>query len=174
MTSRRGTDRLIEPHLEPGETPEVVLRGVIPGFTLWSIGAFAVVLGAGLVIPAAFDLNLGLSLIVLVIIVFGGLGGFLALVGKPLARRYDPPLGGPYVTLLLSDRRLVLLASGEGKELTMVAESVPRGEVRVVSWKEGNFLGVPHRLELETPNGSRKFEFPSREKLGDLVEALPD
>lgn len=165
------TDRLIEPHLSDGETIEATLRGLISGYTRWStIGSIGAVLVAFIAV-SALQLNLLVSLVILVGAIVAAFMATLYLVGRPLAARHDPTLGSPYVALALTNRRLMLVEQGTGKAVSSLVEDDLRSQISGVEYAKGGFLS-PQRLAYRTKAGDRSFEFPRMERVGTFADAL--
>ena len=165
------TDRLIEPHLRDGETIQASLRGLIAGYTRWStIGSMVAVILA-FVLVSALSLHWAASLAVLIVAIVGAFAGTLAIVGKPLARRHEPPLSSPYVSLAVTNRRVLLIEQGTGKILSALAEESLRSQISHVEYERGGML-APQRLRYRTQSGDRSFEFPRMERVEAFTEAL--
>lgn len=169
----RGTDKFIEPHLREGEETEMSLRGVISGFSRWSAVGGAVAVSAALVVPQALGLGLlpGLGIVVIAITLAFLL--ILNAVGKPMAARHDPVLATPYVTIALTNRRLLLIERGLGRELSKLVEEAPRSHVSLLSYTKGGII-KPQRLSYRTGSNERSFEFPRMERASLFAETLED
>ena len=165
------TDKLIAPHIREGETVEASLRGLIAGYTRWStIGSVVAVLIA-FTLVSVLRLNFIVALMVLLVAIVAAFMGTLSVVGKPLARRHDPSLNSPYVSLAVTNRRVLLIEQGTGKEISTLAEETLRSQISHVEYERGGMLS-PQRLRYRTHGDERAFEFPRMERVALFVEAL--
>ncbi len=97
--------------------------------------------------------------------------GTLTLVGKPLAKKHDPPLTSPYVSLAVTNRRVMVIEQGTGRELSRLVEDALRSQITHVEYVRGGML-APQRLRFRTPTGERSFEFPRMERVAGFAEVL--
>lgn len=164
-------DKLITPHLRDGETVDISLRGLIAGYTRWStIGSIVAVMAAFIFVTLG-RLSFFPALFVLLLAVVFAFLGTLSLVGKPLARRHDPPLNSPYVSLAVTNRRVLLIEQGTGREISTLAEETLRSQISHVEYERGGLL-TPQRLRYRAGGEERSFEFPRVERVAMFVEAL--
>ncbi len=164
-------DRYIDPHLKKGERAEASVRGVIAGFTRWSSVGGGATIALALLVPQALGLNIVFGIITVIAIITLGFFVMLTFVGGPMARRHDPPLSSPYVTLALTNRRLLLIERGTGKEASSLVEECSRGSVSGVSFTKGGLVR-PHRLVYETSSAERLLEFPRMERVEQFASLL--
>ncbi len=116
-------------------------------------------------------MNIVFGIITVIAIITVGFFVMLTFVGKPMARRHDPPLASPYVTLALTNRRLLLIERGTGKEVSTLVEEWSRGQVSGVSFTKGGLIR-PHRLAYEAPSAARVLEFPRMERVERFASIL--
>jgi len=165
------TEMLVEPHLRKGEHIEATVRGAISGFSRRSAVAGGVAVLAAVIVPDLLRLNfLGGVLFIAAVITLGFMA-LLSLVGKPMARRHRPALSTPFITLAVTDKRLLLVERGAGPDASRLVEEVPRLQVQEVAYAKGGWLH-PHRLGYATPDGQRRFEFPRMERVAAFAEVL--
>lgn len=172
--SRRASGDELSHLLGPGETVTVTLNGVVKGFTRWSSlgGIFGIV--AALTVPRLLDLTFVWGALVIVVVL--GLA-FLAIyygAGRPLASRSEPPLNGPYLTLVLTNRRVLLLDRELGLDEPLLVEEVPLRQISTVRYGKAGPL-VPQRLGYVVDGeGRRGFEFPRNEPVKKFIDVLSD
>ena len=165
------TDKLIEPHLQPGEKLDAALRGLVAGYTRWStIGSIIAVL-VTYTLVMLFRLNLLASLVALLAAIVFAFVAMLYLVGRPMASRNEPALNSPYVALALTNKRMMLIEQGTGKEISFLVEESLRSQITHLDYARGSVL-VPQRLSYRTSAGERRFEFPRMERVAQFAEAL--
>ncbi len=171
MTRRkRRTSELVTDHLEPGESIVVQLNGVVAGFTRWSgLGGIIGVVVA-LSVPRLLDLPFAVGMIAIVVVLGVVFALVYSLVGRPLAQRNDPPLTSPYLVLVLTDRRVLLLDRALGADLPELIESTSTREVSTIRYGKAGLL-VPQRLGFVIRgNERREFEFPRSESVKVFVD----
>ncbi len=156
--------------LEPGESSMVVLEGVVAGFTRWS-GLGGIV---GIIVALSVPRFLNLSFIPGALAIIAVVTGVFVLVyfgaGRPLARRNDPPLQSPYLTLQLTNRRVLLLDRPLGSDLPTLVESTPSNDISTVRYGAAGAL-VPQRLGYVIRGTERReFEFPRAEAVQKFVD----
>lgn len=164
---RRG----VEDHLRPNEERVVELDGVVPGYTRWSTIGGIVGIVVALTLPRILDIGFLLGLVVIVAVFLVTFGAVYYGVGRPLGQRATPPLSGPYVSLILTDSRLLLLDRALNADEPILVEDVPRGEVSAVSYSGAGLL-KPQRLGYAVGTDHREFEFPRSEPVKKLVSAF--
>jgi hypothetical protein len=172
--SRRSPGGELEHLLQPDETVVVSLNGVVKGFT--RLSGLAGILGivAALTVPRVLDLPFVLGVLTIVVV----LGLVFLLIyygaGRPLARRSEPPLSGPYLSLVLTDRRVLLLDRDLGSDQPELAESVDLRQVSTVRYGKAGAL-VPQRLGYVIDGtGRREYEFPRSEPVRDFVAVFSE
>ncbi len=158
--------------LEPGERVVVELNGVVAGFTRWSGLGGIIGIVTALTVPRLLELSFLLGAVSIVVVL--GLF-FVAIyfgVGRPLGKRNEPPLTGPYLTLALTDRRVLLLDRALGAEEAKLAESIELRSVSTVRHGRAGAL-VPQRLGYVVDGvGRREYEFPRSEPVSRFVETF--
>ncbi|MFQ5554223.1 MAG: hypothetical protein ACE5GC_02485, partial [Acidimicrobiia bacterium] len=145
--------------------------GVISGFSKWSSIGGGVSIAAALLVPQVLGLGLLAGIPVIIGVVTVGFLAVLWFVGRPMARRHDPALSTPYITLALTNRRVLLIERGTGREASVVIEETARRQVTNVAYSKGGWL-TPHRLGYRVGKADRRFEFPRVEQVGRLAEGL--
>ena len=91
-------------------------------------------------------------------------------VGRRLAARNTPPTETPYVTVLLTDRRVLLLDRGLGAEDPELVEETSSDNVSTVRYGAAGPL-VPQRLGFVIKGSERReFEFPRSQPVAKFVE----
>ncbi|MDJ0952843.1 MAG: hypothetical protein QNJ81_04125 [Acidimicrobiia bacterium] len=156
-------------YLEPGERTVVQLDGVVSGYTRWSgVGGLMGILLA-LAVPRALDLNFVLGVLSIVVVVTAVFLLVYYYVGRRLAARSTPPSQSPYVTVMLTDRRVLLLDRDLGADDPTLVEQTANENVSSVRHNRAGPL-VPHRLEYVVDGGEpRKFEFPRSQPVAGFV-----
>ena len=170
MTTRRA-DQIIEPHLQDGEQTEGSVRGVIAGYSRWSAIGGGASIAVALFLPQALGLGLLAGIPILIGVITVGFLAVLWFVGRPLARRHEPPLATPYITIALTNRRVLLIERGTGREASVVIEETPRRNVTNISFTKGGWL-TPHRLGYRAGKAERHFEFPRMEQVATFSDGL--
>lgn len=158
--------------LQPGEQVVVELNGVVAGFTRWSgLGGILGIVTA-LTVPRVLELSFVLGAVSIVVVL--GLV-FVAVyygIGRPLGRRNEPPLTGPYLTLVLTERRVLLLDRALGADQAKLAESIELRDISTVRHGRAGAL-VPQRLGYVIDGiGRREYEFPRSEPVTRFVEVF--
>jgi len=91
-------------------------------------------------------------------------------VGRPLAQRHDPPLGSPYLAVVLTDRRVLLFDRALGAEAPELIESAALRDVSTIRYSAAGLL-VPQRLGFVIKATERReFEFPRSEPVKKFVD----
>jgi len=167
---RRPRNESVAELLEAGESIIVELNGVVTGFTRWSgvggIGGIVVALS----VPRLFDLPFLVGM-VSIVIVLGLVFLFVYYgVGRPLAQRHDPPLGSPYLAVVLTDRRVLLFDRALGAEAPELIESADFRDVSTIRYGAAGLL-VPQRLGFVIKATERReFEFARSEPVKKFVD----
>ena len=92
--------------------------------------------------------------------------------GRPLGKRSQPPLSGPYVSLVLTDSRLLLLDRALAAEQPVLVEAIDRDQVAEVRHTGAGPLR-PQRLSYSIGHGEhRDFEFARSEPVKSFVAAV--
>ncbi|MEA2002403.1 MAG: hypothetical protein U9N84_11055 [Actinomycetota bacterium] len=166
---RRGSE-LVGDQLEPGESMIVQLNGVVAGFTRWSGLGGIVGIVVALSVPRLLDLPFMLGMLSIVVVLGLVFTTIYFVVGRPLAQRNDPPLNSPYLVLVLTDRRVLLLDRALGADLPDLVESTNTQDVSTIRYGKAGPL-VPQRLGFVI-NGTerREFEFPRSEPVKTFVD----
>lgn len=172
--SRAPSGNELDHLLEPGEEVSVALNGVVKGFTRWSGlgGIFGIV--AALTVPRVLNLSFVVGAIAIVFVL-----GLVFLViyyggGRPLARRSSPPMSSPYLTVALTNRRVLLIDRDLGSDRPALVESVELRQVSTVRYGKAGAL-VPQRLGYVIDGtGRREFEFPRAEPVKKFVDGFSD
>jgi hypothetical protein len=164
------SDDPIAGYLRPNERSIIELEGVVPGYTRWSgLGGIIGIVSA-LTVPRVLNLGfvLGALAIVAVITVF-----FMAVyygIGRQLAKRCKPPTETPYLTVVLTDRRVLLFDRGLGGEDLKLIEETSTTNVSTVRYGAARPL-VPQRLGYVVHGSDRReFEFARAQRVPDFVE----
>lgn len=167
--SRRRERHGLENHLRPGEQPIVELDGVVPGYTQWSgIGGIIGILVA-LAMPRVFDMSFVVGLLAIVAVLVVAFGGVYLGAGRPLGRRAKPPLSGPYVSLILTESRLLLFDRALTAEQPILVEATDLAQVGAVRYEGAGAL-TPQRLGYAIGGSDhREFEFPRSEPVNRFV-----
>jgi hypothetical protein len=156
--------------LWPNEQAIVELDGVVPGYTRWSgLGGIVGIVSA-LTVPRVLNLGFVLGALSIVVVISVVFLLVYYIIGRRLASRSKPPSETPYVTVLLTDKRLLLLDRGLGGEDPEVIEE---SQLRMVSTIRHEAAGafVPQLLGYVV-NGTerREFEFPRSQPVKEFVE----
>jgi hypothetical protein len=158
-------------HLHPGEETIVELDGVVPGYTRWSSIGGVVGIVVALTLPRVLDMPFWVGVLAIVVALLVTFGAIYYGVGRPLGQRSSPPLAGPYVSLILTGDRLLLLDRALTANEPILVEAVPRGEVGAVTYAGAGLL-KPQRLGYAVGTDRREFEFPRSEPVKKFVAAL--
>lgn len=171
MSSKRER-RGLEDHLCPNEKTIVELDGVVPGYTRWSgIGGIIGIVVA-LTIPRVLNTTFLVGLLVIVAVLVVAFGGVYLGMGRRLGRRAEPPLSGPYISLILTDSRLLLFDRALTAEQPLLVEVNDLAQVGAVRYERAGAL-TPQRLSYAIGGTEhRMFEFPRSEPVKKLVEAF--
>ena len=163
------SDSVASDHLWAREERIVELEGVVHGYTRWSsIGGLLGIL-AGLSVPRVFGLPFWIGIISIVVVVTVVFLLVYYFVGRRLAAQSKPPSESPYVTLVLTDRRILVLDRGLGAEEPILLEETPRADVSEVRHRRARPL-LPHRLNYVVGSGERReFEFPRSQQVGKFA-----
>jgi hypothetical protein len=172
--SRRSQGGELDHVLGPGEALVVSLNGVVKGFTrLSGLGGILGIVAA-LTVPRVLDLPFVLGALTIVIVLGMVFLGIYYGAGRPLARRNEPPLSGPYLSLVLTNRRVLLMDRDLGSDNPELAESVELRQVSTVRYRKAGAL-VPQRLGFVIDGaGRREYEFPRSEPVRRFVEAFSE
>ena len=160
----------VSAHLRPNERTVVELEGVVSGYTRWSSlgGLLGIVIG--LSVPRIFRLGFWpgvISIVVVVTIVFLLVYYF---VGRRLAARNEPSSESPYLTLVLTDRRVLVLDRGLGAEEPILLEENATTDLSAIRHQKAGLL-LPQRLNYVLgANRRREFEFPRSQPVRKFVE----
>lgn len=156
--------------LEPGESCVVVLEGVVPGFTRWSgLGGIAGIVVA-LTVPRVLNLGFVLGAITIVAVLTAVFAGVYFVAGRPLARRNKPPLQSPYLSLILTSKRVLLLDRRLSDDVSTVVEATDVNDINTVRYGKPGAL-MPQRLGFVIRGTEhREYEFPRSESVHPFVE----
>lgn len=156
--------------LEADEAIVVELNGVVTGFTRWSgAGGIAGVVVA-LTVPRLSNLSFLPGMVAIVVVLALVFLFVYYVVGRPLARRHDPPLTSPYLAVVLTDRRVLLFDRALGAAAPVLIESSDIREVSTIRCGKAGPL-VPQRLGFVIRGAARReFEFPRSEPVKRFVD----
>ena len=156
--------------LWPNERVVVELDGVVAGYTRWSgLGGIGGILAA-LTVPRVFNLGFWVGIISIIVVVTAVFLLVYYLVGRRLAARSQPPSESPYVTVVLTDRRVLLFDRGLGGEAPVLIEESPVNNVSTVRYRPAGPL-VPQRLGFVIGAADRReFEFPRSQPVSQFVD----
>ena len=159
-----------EVHVRPDESVLVELDGVVPGFTVRSnlggVGGIAVALLVPRVIPMPFFVGI----VVIVAVLLATFGAIYYLVGRPLAAKCAPPMSGPYLSLVVTDKRLLVLDRALSSDQPVLKESSPLEQIDSVKYEGAGPL-APQRLHYVVGcTEHRTFEFSRSEPVRKLAE----
>ena len=147
-------------HLLPNEKTVVELEGVVSGYTRWSGLGGTVAIISALTVPRVFHLNFWIGALSIVAVVSAIFMLVYYVVGRRLAAQGRPPSETPYVLVLLTDRRVLLLDRGLGGDAPVLLEETSAHNVGAVRYGAAGAL-VPQRLGyVLNGNERREFEFP--------------
>lgn len=165
-------DRLIASHLRKNERAMMELEGVVPGYTRWSGLGGIVGIVAALTVPRLLNLGFllgALSIVVVITVVF-----FVIYygIGRRLATRSKPPAETPYITVVLTDRRILVFDRGLGGDALKLIEESDINNIGAVRYGAAGPL-VPQRLGFVV-NGRdrREFEFPRSQPVREFVDQM--
>ena len=173
MTGRRKSGaEIMNDVLEPGEDVAVELNGAVPGFTRWSgVGGVAGI-AIALSVPRLLDLSFLLGALVIILVMALVFLIVYYLVGRPIAARNKPPMGSPYLALVLTNRRVLLFDRALGADAPILVETAPVRDVSTIRYAKAGPL-VPQRLGFVIGGSARReFEFPRSEPVAEFVDAF--
>ncbi|MCP4304670.1 MAG: hypothetical protein GY926_09850 [bacterium] len=156
--------------LEPGETSVVVLEGVVSGFTRWSgLGGIVGILVA-LTVPRLLNMGFVTGAIAIVVVLTGVFALVYFAAGRPLARRSTPPMQSPYLTVHLTNRRVMLFDRPLGTDVPALVESTDSNDVSTVRYGAAGML-VPQRLGFVIRGTERReYEFARSQSVQEFVD----
>jgi hypothetical protein len=160
---------MLEDVLEAGEVVDVELQGVVPGFTRWStIGGLGGIIVA-LSVPRIFQLSFIVGLLAIVAVMALVFLTIYYLAGRPLAQRCRPATSSPYIAVILTNRRVLVLDRALGSDAPQLAEAAAVEDVSTVRHSTAGLLS-PQRLEyVFRATERRHFEFPRSEPVAKFV-----
>lgn len=172
--SRKPSRGELDHVLQPSETVVVSLNGVVKGFTRLSGLGGIIGIVAALTVPRVLDLPFVIGALTIVAV----LGLVFLLIyygaGRPQARRHEPPLSGPYLSLVLTNSRVLLMDRDLGSDQAELAESVDLRQVSAVRYGKAGAL-VPQRLGFVIDGtGRREYEFPRSEPVKKFVDSFSE
>lgn len=171
MSSKRER-RGLEDHLWPHEATIVELDGVVPGYTQWSAIGGVIGIVVALTIPRVLDTSFVVGLLAIVAVLVVAFGGVYLGAGRRLGRRAEPPLSGPYMSLILTDSRLLLFDRALTAEQPILVEVNDLAQVGSVRYERAGSL-TPQRLSYAIGRTEhREYEFPRSEPVKRFVEAF--
>ena len=157
-------------YLRPNERTIIELEGVVSGYTRWSSGGGLLGIVAALAVPRVLNLGFWVGVVSIVAVITAVFLLVYYFVGRRLAAAATPPSETPYVTVVLTDRRVLLLDRGLGAEQPKLLEEAPRSNVSTVRYGKAGPL-VPQRLGyVFNANERREFEFPRSQPVTRFVE----
>lgn len=170
--AQKRPDTEVGQFLRESERAVVVLRGVVPGFTRWSgVGGILSILVA-LTIPRMLRLTFLVGAIVVIVVLIAGFATIYMLAGRPLAAKNDPPMSSPYLLLVLTTDRVILLDRALGSQVPTLVESYERRTIGAIRRTSAGFLR-PQQLAFNVNGvGRRQFEFPRNEKVAAFMDHL--
>jgi uncharacterized membrane protein len=150
----------------------VELDGVVPGYTRWSTIGGVIGILVALTVPRVFQMSFVAGLIVIVAILLLTFGAIYYGAGRPLGQRATPPMSGPYVSVILTDMRLLLFDRALSAEQPVLVEATDVKQVGAVRYAGAGPL-KPQRLSYAIGGTEhRSFEFARSEPVRKLVEAF--
>jgi hypothetical protein len=165
---RRG----LEDHLRPDEATIVELDGVVPGYTRWSAVGGVVGILVALTLPRVLEVPFVVGLLVIVGVLLLTFGMVYFGAGRPLGQRARPPMSGPYVSLILTDSRLLLFDRALSAEQPVLVEATDAKQVGAVRYSGAGPL-QPQRLSYAIGGAEhRNFEFARSEPVKKFVAAF--
>ena len=170
MTGKRRTPQaMLEDLLEPGEVVEVELQGVVPGFTRWSTFGGHGGIVVALSVPRIFQLSFLVGILAIVAVMALVFLAIYYLAGKPLALRCEPATSSPYIAVILTDRRVLVLDRALGSDAPQLAEAAAVEDVSTVRHSLAGPVS-PQRLDyVFRATERRHFEFPRSEPVDRFV-----
>ena len=170
----RREHRDVEVHVRPDESVVVELDGVVPGFTRWSTIGGIIGIFVALLVPRMIAMPFLAGILVIVAVLLATFGAIYYLVGRPMAARCTPPMSGPYLSLVLTDQRLLVLDRALSSDQPELKESTPLEQIGSVEYEGAGPLS-PQRLQYVVDGTEhRAFEFSRSESVRELVEAFGD
>ncbi|MDJ0663779.1 MAG: hypothetical protein QNJ75_04415 [Acidimicrobiia bacterium] len=159
-------------HLGSNERPIVELDGVVSGYTRWSgLGGAIGVVGA-LTVPRVLNLGFWIGALSIIVVITGVFMVVYYFAGRRLASLSRPPTETPYILVVLTDRRVLVLDRGLGSEDLKLAEDVPVRRISAVHHSRGGLL-APQQLGYSVEgDGERRYEFPRSQPVGRFVDSL--
>ncbi len=155
--------------LWPNEQTIVELDGVVPGYTRWSGLGGIVGIVTALTIPRVLNLGFVVGVISIVAVITIVFLLIYYVIGSRLAAGSRPPTESPYVTLLLTDRRVLLFDRGLGAEDPKLVEEALLTNVSTIRYGSAGPL-VPQRLGYVISGSERReFEFPRAQPVKKFV-----
>lgn len=170
----RREPRDVEGHIHPDETVVVELDGVVPGFTRWSTISGIIGISVALIVPRVLNLPFLAGIVAIVVVLLVTFGIIYSTVGRKFAARCIPPMSGPYLSLVLTDRRLLVLDRALSSDQPELKESAAVDEVGAVKYERAGPVS-PQRLQyVVSGTEHRTFEFARSEPVRKLVAALSE
>lgn len=170
----RREHRDIEVHVRPDENVVVELDGVVPGFTTWSTTGGIIGIFVALIVPRVLSMPFLAGILVIVAVLLGTFGAIYYLVGRPLAARCVPPMSGPYLSVVLTDKRLLVLDRALSSDQPELKEAASIDEIGTVKYERAGPIS-PQRLRyVVRGTDHRTFEFPRSEPVRKLIESLTE
>ena len=156
-------------HLRPNEPIVVELEGVVPGYTRWSALGGIVGVVVALTMPRMFNLGFWLGALSIIVVITGFFLLVYYLVGRRLASQSQPPTDSPYILLVLTDRRVLVLDRGLGSEEPTLVEEVSTRNVSTIRYEKAGTLS-PQQLGYTIGSSDRReFEFSRSQPVGEFV-----
>lgn len=156
--------------LQDGETVVVALDGVVNGYTRWSGLGGIVGIVTALTVPRVLSLSFLPGAVAIVGVLLMAFGIVYAGAGRPLAKRHDPPLQSPYLRLVLTDQRVLLLDRPLGSDEPELVEEARTVAISAVRYGAAGAL-VPQRLGFVIgAKNRREFEFARSANVRKFVD----
>ena len=156
--------------LSDGESLVVGLDGVVKGYTRWSGLGGIVGIVTALTVPRVLSLSFLLGAVVIVVVLLGVFGLVYVGAGRPLAQKHDPPLKSPYLTVVLTDQRVLLLDRPLGSDDPNLVEESKTVSISAVRYGAAGAL-VPQRLGFVIgAKKRREFEFARSAEVRKFVD----
>lgn len=157
-------------HLRPNERVLVGLEGVVSGYTRWSSAGGLLGIVAALSVPRFLGLGFWLGVLSIVVVVTAVFLLVYYFVGRRLAANSQPPSETPYVTVVLTDRRVLVLDRGLGAEEPVLLEECESRDISTVRYGKAGPL-MPQRLGYVVGSSDRReYEFPRTQPVRDFVD----